>query len=594
MSDSNRMEMLNMALDGLVVRAIVHELQACIGGRINKIHQPSGHDLIFMIRAQGRNLKLLLSANPTYPRVHFTEEQFVNPLEPPMFCMLLRKHCESGIIESIEQIGMERVIHIKVRQRDELGDVQTKTIIIEIMGRHSNIILLNPETRLIMDGIHHVTPAISTYRSILPGSPYIAPPEQGKRDPMTWLEHDNGFEFWSVLQSIHEDGKALRSDQQLVRAFEGISPLVAKEIVFRHEAQADQTPNGLYQSFVQVLKPASQHQYVPALKTNPKDKSYFSVIELQHINGTTTSFDTVSQLLEAFYSGKAEKDAVKQRASDLIKFIQNEKNKNEKKIYKLQDTIEESKHADEQRMLGELVTAHLYQIQRGDSDVEVINYYDEEQATIRIPLDPQLNPSDNAQRYFKKYTKLKNSAAVVKDQLQQTEAEIVYLDTILQQLENAGLADIDEIREELVEQGYLRDRNKSKKRKKSGKPQLHCYTSSEGIPIYVGKNNMQNEYLTNRFARSSDTWLHTKDIPGSHVVINGQEFSEATLEEAAMIAAYFSKAKESSQVPVDYTLIRHVRKPNGAKPGFFIYDHQKTVFITPDEQRIQSMEHKLC
>jgi predicted ribosome quality control (RQC) complex YloA/Tae2 family protein len=592
MIHSKRNGVAIMALDGIVIHALVHELQACVGGRINKIHQPSGHDLIFMIRAQGKNYKLLLSANPTYPRLHLTDEQFTNPMEPPMFCMLMRKYCESGIVEAIEQVGMERIIHLTVRNRNELGDVQSKTIIVEIMGRHSNIILLNPETNQVMDGIHHVTPAISAYRSILPGSIYAAPPEQGKQNPLEWLNTNSGFELNNIMLT-GEEAQHLRPEQQLVKAFEGLSPLVAKEIVYRHEMQPDTTPNGLYRCFTEVFNAVKNHQYTPMIKSRFQDKSYFSVVELKHITGEEERFETASQMLEAYYSNKAERDAVKQRGSDLIKHLQNEKNKNVKKLDKLSNTLEDSKTADQQRILGELVTAHLYQITRGDKVVEVVNYYDEDQAVIQIALDPQLTPSENAQRYFKKYTKLKNSAAAVKEQLQQTEEEIRYLDTLLQQLESAGLADIDEIREELIEQGYLRDRGKGKKKKKSKHPALNCYMSSEGIPIYVGKNNMQNEYLTNRFAKSSDTWLHTKDIPGSHVVINSQEFGEATLEEAAQIAAYFSKAKESSQVPVDYTFIRHVRKPSGAKPGYVIYDSQKTLFITPDERRIQALEHSV-
>ncbi|MDF2660608.1 MAG: fibronectin-binding protein, partial [Paenibacillus sp.] len=261
-------------------------------------------------------------------------------------------------------------------------------------------------------------------------------------------------------------------------------------------------------------------------------------------------------------------------------------------LEKLRDTIEDAKEADSFRILGELLTASLHLAQRGDKSIEVINYYDEDQKPLEIELDPQLTPSENAQRYFKKYTKLRNSVSAVQEQIEAADIEITYLDTLLAQLDRATLGDIEGIRDELVEQGYLRDRGGKKgkaKKKKTDKPLLTCYTSGEGIPIYVGKNNIQNEYLTNRLAQPNDTWLHTKDIPGSHVVIRADTFGETTLHEAAMLAAYYSQAKSSSQVPVDFTLIRHVRKPNGSKPGYVIYERQKTLFVTPDDEAVKSM-----
>ncbi|WP_282943383.1 NFACT RNA binding domain-containing protein [Paenibacillus sp. RC67] len=594
-----------MSLDGLVVHSLVHELQRCVGGRINKIHMPSEHDIVLQLRGQGSNLKLLLSANPTYPRVHLTEQSFLNPMEAPMFCMLLRKHCESGIIESITQPGLERVIHMQIRQRDELGDLSSKTLIIEIMGRHSNIILMDPATGIIIDGIHHVTPSISSYRIVMPGSKYVAPPEQNKAlpfhldkeqfvtsitNPLPAQEHD---EFEKPPTPPTDD----TWEQRIVNRFSGFSPLVAKEMVHRCSPALTvaNTPEDnaalLWEPFHTLIEQLRQEQSKPNIcERETNGKAYFSITELSHIQGTVTYYETVSECLEAFYGDKAERDTVKQRVSDLLRFLQNERNKNIKKLDKLQETLEEGQDADKFRILGELLTASIHQIQKGDSEVEVINYYDEEQRMIKIALDPLLTASENAQRYFKKYTKSKNSLIAVNEQLQQTHEEIRYLEGLLQQLGTASLSDIEEIREELVEQGYIRDRNKkSRKKKPNQKPALSCFTSSEGIPIYVGKNNTQNEYLTNRLAQSADTWLHTKDIPGSHVVIRSPQFGEQTLHEAAQLAAYFSQAKESSQVPVDFTFIKHVRKPNGAKPGFVIYDHQKTLFITPDSEAIKRM-----
>lgn len=578
-----------MALDGLVIHSIVHELQMCVGGRISKIHQPAKHDLILQIRSQGKNIKLLLSAHPTYPRIHTTEQNFQNPLEAPMFCMLLRKHCESGIIQAVKQVGTERIIHIDIRQRDELGDMHIKRLIIELMGRHSNIILMDPQTNRILDGIHHVTPAISAYRSVLPGVSYVNPPDQYKENPLAIHDAET---FQRILEQSEDEHTQTAEHKQLGRAivqrFSGISPLVANELVYRSEEQ--QLP--LAHIFIEVMQHINKHQYeIGIVETAADQKTYFSVLELTHLNGQRKQFTSISACLEVFYGNKAERDTVKQRVSDMLKMLQNEKNKNSKKIDKLHKTLEKAKDADQYRIKGELLTATLHQVERGQSQIEVVNYYDPEQSTMQISLDPQLSPSENAQRYFRRYTKSKNSLSVVKEQIVQSKREINYIDSIQQQLNIASLSDIDEIREELIEQGYIRNRTKKqRKQKKKKNPSLQCYTSSEGIPIYVGKNNTQNEYLTSRLANASDTWLHTKDIPGSHVVIKSNSFGEATLEEAAMLAAYYSQAKESSQVPVDYTLIRHVRKPNGAKPGYVIYEQQKTLFVTPDEQRIKLLE----
>ncbi|KRE51828.1 NFACT family protein [Paenibacillus sp. Soil724D2] len=581
-----------MALDGLVLHAIIHELQMCVGGRINKIHQPTENDIIMHIRAQGQNVKLLLSANPTYPRVQITEQSSLNPMDAPMFCMLLRKHCESGVIEAVEQIGMERVIRLQIRHRDELGDMSTKQIIVEIMGRHSNIILLDPATETILDGIHHVTPAISSYRIVMPGSKYVTPPEQDKQNP---LEADASSFLHAIQQDSGEEESKDKPEQKLVAAFSGLSPLIAKEIVFRSRQggnnEQEDDPAALWTAFDGVMTAVRQHRYEPIIvEQEGTGKLFFAMIPLTHITGISTSYATPSDCLEHFYGDKAERDTVKQRVADLLRFLHNEANKNVKKLEKLQETVDDSKDADKYRILGELLTASLHLIKRGDREVETINYYDEDQALIKIKLDPLLNPSENAQRYFKKYTKMKNSTAIVEEQIAQTHQEITYLNSLLQQLSVASLTDIEEIRDELMEQGYVRDRNKKqRKKKKKDKPALACYLSSEGVPIYVGKNNTQNEYLTNRLASSMDTWLHTKDIPGSHVVIRSDSFSETTLLEAAQLAAYFSQAKHSSQVPVDYTAIKHVHKPNGSKPGFVIYVNQKTLFVTPDENMIKQM-----
>lgn len=625
-----------MALDGIVTKAIVHELQPFIGARVGKIYQPSTHDLIFILRGSGGGGKLLLSANPTYPRLHLTERNTLNPAEAPMFCMLLRKHCEGGTIESITQVGMERIIHIQIRTRDELGDVSAKKIIIELMGRHSNIILTDLTTGTIIDGIHHVTPSISSYRVVMPGIEYTAPPQQHKLNPLeidkasfvklaadaeeaallasteieTEPEEIIEGEIAELLKSLEEPkpdgsgGPAPSIDPigWMVHAFSGISPLIAGEIVRNSSAStsSEQTsrhalaPEDLWNAFNVVLEPVRKNEFAPMSGANAKGKPVYSAIPLTLPDENPKHYSSISACLEDYYGDKAERDTVKQRVSDLIRFLSNEKSKNIKKLANLQKDLEEAQDADQFRIWGELLFASLHAVSKGDKTATLVNYYDENQAEITIPLDPLLNPSDNAQRYFKKYNKYKNSLLVINEQLVKTREEITYMETLLQQLAHASLHDIEEIREELVSQGYLRDRSKKgKKKKKSVRPTLQVFTSSEGVEIYVGKNNLQNEYVTNRLASANDTWLHTKDIPGSHVVIRSENFGDATLEEAAQLAAYFSQAKQSSSVPVDCTLIRHVRKPSGAKPGFVIYDHQKTLFVTPDEERIKTLPNTL-
>lgn len=572
-----------MALDGLVIYALTEELQKLVGGRITKIHQPSDHDIVMLIRSQKENYRLLMSANPTYPRVHLSKQSYINPLEAPMFCMLMRKHCENGIIQSIRQIGAERMIHMDITSRNEIGDLSRKTIIMELTGRHSNIILLDPDTEMILDGIHHVTPAISSHRVVLPGSQYVPPPDQGKLNPFTASREQLEEALIDDDAAEKMTGEAVANT--LVARFSGISPLIARELVHR-------SPSAAAEALLRLIADLRAGNAQPTIVIPPSGRSAFSITPLTHLQGETTAYATVSDCLEAFYGDKAERDTIKQRVHDLLRLLQNERNKNVSKLKKLMSTLEEAQDADKHRIMGELLTASLHLVSKGDTSIEVINYYDEHQSTITIALDPQLTPSENAQRYFKKYTKMKNSIIAMEEQIRATEEEIRYLDEVLQQLSTASLADIEEIRDELIEQGYVRRRSKAPKRKKKNeRPTLTCYISSEGVPIYVGKNNTQNDYLTSRLASPHDTWLHTKDIPGSHVVIRG-EFGDETLHEAGMLAAYFSQARTSSQVPVDYTLIRHVRKPNGAKPGFVIYERQKTLYITPDEQRIKSLKQE--
>jgi predicted ribosome quality control (RQC) complex YloA/Tae2 family protein len=576
-----------MAFDGIVTRAVVKELQAAVGARIHKIYQPTEHELVLHIRGQGAGGRLLLSAHPSMPRLHWTEQTWTNPPEPPMFCMLLRKHCEGGVIESIRQIGMERIVEIDIRHRDEIGDWALKRIVAELTGRNSNLVLLDPATGVVHDSIRHVTPAVSSYRVVLPGSRYVSPPSQNKRDPLSETKAGFAEALKAWMQASDPAASAQDAAAKATSAlYTGVSPLVARELAHR-AGSLERLPD----VFIALMADLISHRYEPTQVEPPGGKTVFSAIALTHVEGKTERYKSMSACLDAYYRDKAERDLVRQRTADLSRVLHNEWAKNVKKLEKLRETLREADEADRYRKLGELLTAHLHLIAKGDEQVEVTDYYEEDQPQIRIALDPLLTPNENAQRYFRKYSKLKNSRAAVEEQIAAAETEIRYLDTVLQGLETASPSDIAEIREELVEQGYIRERGarKAANRKKNDRPALLCYTSSEGVPIYVGRNNTQNDYVTGRLGQPSDTWLHTKDIPGSHVLIRAAEYGEATLHEAAMLAAYYSKARESSGVPVDYTRIRHVRKPSGAKPGFVIYEGQKTLYVTPDEDKIRRM-----
>ncbi|GGE22208.1 hypothetical protein GCM10011571_25340 [Marinithermofilum abyssi] len=568
-----------MSFDGITTRAVVHELQGIVGGRVAKIYQPTETELIFHIRSKGSNRRVLLSAHPAYARMHLTEEPAENPMTPPMFCMLLRKHCEGGIVEKIAQVGMERIVHLDIRTRNDLGDEVIRRLVVEIMGRHSNILLIDPEANKVLDAIKRVSPAMSRHRQVMPGALYEPPPEQHKRNPLN-------VDKKTFLRSIQFNTGNIH--QQIIQRFTGIGPLNAKEMVYRTGIGNREQ---LWEAFSAVINQVKEHRYEPTIAYNGS-KEVFSMIRITHLQ-EKREFTQPSRCLETFFHGKAERDRSRQQNHDLIRKLKSEIEKNENKIRKLEQELAATEKAEEYRTYGELVTAFMHQIQRGDESLTTVNYYDPEAPEVTIPLDPQLTPSENAQRYFKQYNKAKASRKHSQEQIEKTCQETDYLESVLVQLLDATPSEAEEIREELEEQKWLRPSGKQNRRKKQPqKPVPASYRSSEGIPILVGRNNKQNDYLTHRLASPRDTWLHTKDIPGSHVVIRGEHYGETTLHEAAMLAAYYSKARESSQVPVDYTLIKHVKKPSGARPGFVIYEEQKTLFVTPDEQAVRKLEQQ--
>ncbi|KAA0547996.1 fibronectin/fibrinogen-binding protein [Bacillus sp. BGMRC 2118] len=568
-----------MSFDGIVTRSITRELKAKLtGGRISKIYQPYKQELLLHIRANGQAYKLLISANPSYSRVHLTNEAYDNPAEPPMFCMLLRKHLEGNVITSIEQSQMERIISIETRGRNELGDETTKTLIIEIMGKHSNIILVDQERNIILDCIKHISPAVNRHRTLLPGYDYVSPPTQDKVNP---LESDEE----TFLRKI--DFNAGKISQQIVSIYSGISPLFANEVIFIAGISGKQK---LASTFTSLVTKVINEEYEPMM-VSTKEKDFFYVLPLTHKAGEVKQFSTPSEMLDRFYYGKAERDRVKQQGNDLERFIRNEKEKNEKKIKKLERTLVDAKKAEELQLFGELLTANMHLIKKGDTSTTVLNYYEENNEMITLSLDPLKTPSENAQSYFTKYQKAKKSVSFVLEQIELAKDEVYYFESLLQQMETASPKDLQEIREELQEEGYMKARQtKGNKKNKPTKPSLEEYRSTSGKTILVGKNNKQNEYLTNKLAHREELWFHTKDIPGSHVVIRSHEPDDQTIIEAATLAAYFSKARNSSSVPVDYTKIKHVKKPNGSKPGFVIYDNQQTLYVTPSEDIVLKLK----
>ena len=572
-------DVFSMSFDGLFTKAMVQELSGLLkGGRINKVHQPYKNEVILTIRAGGVNHKLLLSAHPNYARVQLTNEAYDNPSEPPMFCMLLRKHIEGYILEDLYQIENDRMIVFEIKGRNEIGDISYKQLIIEIMGRHSNIVLVDKTRNLILDSIKHISFAINSHRAILPGQPYIFPPAQHKQNPFLASEED-------VSRKL--DFNAGKLDKQLVETFAGVSPLFAKEVIF-NSGLANRTT--VPKTFIQMIKKIEADELSPAIMT-ASSKEIFYLFPLEHVKGEVKTFPTLSEMLDRFYFGKAERDRVKQQGHDIERFITNEKDKNEKKIEKLEATLKDAEQAEQFQRYGELLTANLYAAKKGMKEIEVLDYYDELGGTVTIPLDPRKTPSENAQKYFSKYQKAKNAVSVVVEQIEKAQEEVAYFDNLLQQVLSASPKDLQEIREELVEGGYIRERQKrSSKKGQNAKPVLDYFIASDGTDIIVGKNNKQNDYLTNKLAARDEIWLHTKDIPGSHVVIRSKEPTEQTIIEAAMLAAYFSKARNSSSVPVDFTKVRHVKKPSGAKPGFVIYEQQQTVYVTPDEEIVLKLK----
>ena len=588
-----------MALDGLVIHSIVDELhKKLLGGKIDKVYQPENDEVVLHIRNNKENFKLVLSCSASNPRVYLASDyKKENPINAPMFCMLFRKYIQGGNIVNVSQVDFERIIKISVESFDELKEKTTKDIIIEIMGRHSNIILTHSSNNKIIDSAKRIPPSVSRVRQILPGQTYVLPPKQDKLNPITDISLNT---FVDTLSSF--DGPIFKA---IYSKFLGISSVIAKEICFRanidenllvSEISSDDISK-IYREFHNLFKYIKDNIYNPCMVIDTSiDKVLdFSCINLSLFsNLSIINDDSISKILENYYATKDIKDRIHQRSSDLRKSISIKLDRLYNKLNKQEKELIESENAQIYKIKGELITSYIYMIEKGMESVEVANFYDPEYKNIKISLNTNFTPSENAQKYFKKYNKLKTAKKEITSQMEITKEEIDYLENIMLSIENCeNLAELMDIREELGKVGYLRSKNNSKKETKlTTKP--HEFVSSNGFKILVGKNNKQNDHLTLKVASNEDIWMHTKNIPGSHVIIKteGKEVPDETIFEGAMLAAFFSKSKMSSQVPVDYTKKKNVKKPNGAKPGMVIYDTNNTIYVTPTEELVVKLKSK--
>lgn len=576
-----------MSYDGMVTHCVVAELnQVLTGGKIDKIYQPEREEIILAIRTPQGNHRLLLSASASNPRVHLTSIIKENPMTPPMLCMLMRKHLQGSKIINVSQLGFDRVIKLDMETRNELGDLCVKSIVVEIMGRHSNIILLD-KTNKIMDCAKHVDFTVSAVRQVLPGLLYENPPAQEKFSPIS-------YSLLEVMQRLDEQPADTFLDQFLVSTFDGMSPLFAREIVFRLCSSTKVTRSEIdTASFIThidtILKDICKENFNPSLILDSVDKKpfAFSCIQLtQYQNAAIMqNSSSMSEVIDHFYELRAKQERMSQRSNHLIKLVRNNIERCEKKIDLHQENIAKAKHREQYKIFGDLLTANLYQLTAGAKEISVVNYYSEAQETIAIPLKEELSPSQNAQQYYKLYNKAKMTELYAKKQMEDTKKELYYLESVLHALEKAETpTDLSEIRDELADGGYV-PKNNSKVKKQQKKSAPISFLSSDGYEILVGRNNKQNDELTIRMAYSTDLWFHTKVIPGSHTIVRtrgGEEIPDRTIVEAASIAAYYSKAQNSSKVPVDYTSVKNVKKPNGAKPGMVIYDHYNTLYVEPE------------
>ena len=544
-----------MSFDGFFLHHMVEELRReLVNGRIQKINQPFEQELVLQIRSNRQSHRLLLSAHPVFGRIQLTQTTFENPAQPSTFIMVLRKYLQGALIESIEQVENDRIVEITVSNKNEIGDHIQATLIIEIMGKHSNILLVDKSSHKILEVIKHVGFSQNSYRTLLPGSTYIAPPSTESLNPFT-IKDEKLFE---ILQTQETTAKNLQN------LFQGLGRDTATEL-----------ENILVSDKLSTFRNFFNQETKPCLT-----ETSFSPVPFA--NQVGEPFTSLSDLLDTYYKDKAERDRVKQQASELIRRVENELQKNRHKLKKQEKELLATDNAEEFRQKGELLTTFLHQVPNDQDQVIMDNYYTNQ--PITIALDKALTPNQNAQRYFKRYQKLKEAVKYLTDLIEETKATILYLESVETVLNQAGLEEIAEIREELIQTGFIRRRQREKIQKRK-KPEQYLASDGKTI-IYVGRNNLQNEELTFKMARKEELWFHAKDIPGSHVVISGNlDPSDEVKTDAAELAAYFSQGRLSNLVQVDMIEVKKLNKPTGGKPGFVTYTGQKTLRVTPDQKK---------
>lgn len=577
-----------MALDGIMIAAVADELNKTLtGGRIAKIAQPENDELLLTVKTPQGQKKLYISASASLPLIYLTDENKPSPMTAPGFCMLLRKHIGNGRITAITQPGLERIIHLDIEHLDEMGDLCRKKLIVEIMGKHSNIIFCDDKD-MVIDSIKHVSAQISSVREVLPGRDYFIPDTMKKQNPLTVSEN----EFTDILL-----GKPMALGKALYTGFTGISPVVAEEICYLSGIESRMTAidlgenalTHLYRQFAYYLEHVQAKDFHPVIYYNGNVPKEFGALPLSHFsNYEEMGFDSASELLRTYYALKNTQTRIRQKSTDLRHIVQTSLERNRKKFDLQTRQINDTKNRDKYKVYGELINTYGYNLAPDAKELNCLNYYTNEEITI--PLDPAKTPQENSQKYFAKYNKQKRTFEALERLIKETADDIEYLESISNALDIAlSEDDLLQIREELMQSGYIRRKFSKKKVKIKSRP-LH-YISSDGYHMYVGKNNLQNDELTFSFANGGDWWFHAKKTPGSHVIVktNGDELPDRTFEEAGRLAAYYSKKQGSDKVEIDYIEKKHVKKPNGAKPGFVVYYTNYSLVIDSDISDIEAV-----
>ena len=579
-----------MAFDGITIANIVTELnQTITGGKINKIAQPENDELIITIKNQRKQYRLFLSASASLPLIYLTETNKPSPLTAPNFCMLLRKHIGSGKIIAIEQPGMERIIRFTIEHLNELGDLCTKYLIVEIMGKHSNIIFCNEEDQII-DSIKHVSAHMSSVREVLPGRPYFIPETQSKLNPFVLTEEIFQEKIFPRPVNV---AKAIYT------SITGISPLMAEEVCYRAGIDGGIPTDGLEDmervhlahTFLRMVDDIRDGHFEPNIIYKGKEPVEFACFPLsQYQDYRAVSYPSIFPVLETYYAEKNIVTKMRQKTVDLRKIVQNALERNVKKYQLQQKQLKDTEKKEKYRVWGELLNTYGYEVEPGAKSMEALNYYTNEM--IQIPLDETMTPQENAKKYFDKYSKLKRTKEALDTLLQETGDEIKHLESIAASLDIASSEeDLVQIKEEMMEYGYVKRKNTGGKKVKVTSRPYH-YISSDGYDIYVGKNNFQNDELSFKFASGNDWWFHAKGQPGSHVIVKSknEELPDRTFEEAGKLAAYYSKGRQAPKVEIDYTQKKNLRKPTGGKPGFVVYYTNYSLLIEPDITGLQQIQ----